>query len=143
MKTKEMMRYAQSEGVKRTIRHVGIWAMLIISLLLMVKTSSDPLARGFEFLSLIFNNFQTGNSIWFTLASGVFVSSVFTLLIVVLPNKRRKHNTKKALLHIPSFILEGEEGGFFTWSKNIIFCDPDKCTLDNILKYKEKVFKNS
>lgn len=108
----------------------------------MIKTSNDTFIDGFEFLFPVFTRLSTGNSVVFTLASGLFVSSIFTYFLVIAPSKRQKQNTLKALLHIPSFILEGEDGGYFTWSKNIIFCDTNKCNINNISSYKTKISSN-
>jgi len=139
MRTEDIEKQARIENIERYIRHGCVWALLIVSLLMLFVTSKDAYWSRLVFLSPIFINDLTGSSIGFAISSGLFVSSIFTFMLVIYPNTRRKRSTKDALLHIPSFILEGAEGGLFTWSKNVIFCNTDKCVLENILDYKQRV----
>lgn len=123
MKSEEVEHHVEDESHKRLVRHELVCVGLCAAFIIMLLTASSPKVE----------------TIIYTLSSGLVVSAFFTLMLVIIPEQRRKRKTVTALLHIPSFILEAEEGGFFTWSKNVIFCDPEKSSLESIRVYREKV----
>lgn len=121
MKNEEIEAYARADSKIKLMKAGAVWLLLSVSIFVMVGTS------------------ETSISAWFTLASGLVVSTIFTLMLVVLPEQWKKDKMVAALFHIPSFILEAENGGFFTWSKNVLYCEPDRCSLENVLKYKQQI----
>lgn len=141
METNELKQLIRNENYKKTMRHIIVMGMLIISLVILFMSSTDCYWKKMECLSPIFTNGLTGNSIVFSISSGLFVSTFFTYMIVFAPAKRKANSAKNTLLHLPSMVLEGAKGGLFTWSKNIIFCNRNECDVKNIIQYK-KILQN-
>jgi len=125
MKNEEIEAYVRADSKSKLLRAGGMWLLLSISIMVMMETA------------------ETSSSAWFALTSGLVVSTIFTLMLVVLPEQWKKDKTVAAMLHIPSFILEAENGGFHTWSKNQMYCDTELCSLKNVLKHKEQMLKKS
>jgi len=137
MQTNDIKELAKKENFKKTIRHNLVIGMLIMSLVVLFMTSTDRYWKNFDFLSPFLTNAFTGNSIGFSISSGLFISTIFTYMLVIAPTKRKANNAKIALLHPPSMVLEGVKGGLHTWSKNIVFCNRDECSNKNIIQYKK------
>ena len=65
----------------------------IMAILLAIKTSGDiyPWEKPHPFIESIFDQFQTGNEIVFSLSVGSAVSVLFYFLIVWYPEKRKRY----------------------------------------------------
>lgn len=75
-------------------------ALIILSILLAVKTSGDPILDVFKntWIEHWFQKLPTGNAIIFNLSIGFLVSSFFYLLVVWFPEKRRRNIIKNNLV---------------------------------------------
>jgi len=75
-------------------------ALIILSILLAVKTSGDPILDVFKntWIEPWFQKLPTGNAIIFNLSIGFLVSSFFYLLVVWFPEKRRRNIIKNNLV---------------------------------------------
>lgn len=87
---------------------IMLWTLIIVSILLAVKTSGEPILEVFKNTSLepCFQKLPTGNVILFNLSIGFLVSSTFYLLVVWVPDRRRKNLIKKNLLEQYKFFKE-------------------------------------
>lgn len=76
-----------------------LWTLSITSILLVLKTSSEPVLDVFRntWIEPWSQRFSTGNTILFNFSVGFLVSMVFYLLIVWFPDRRRKNLIKKNL----------------------------------------------
>ena len=65
---------------------------LITSLLLILAASTDPLLALFTgtILDTVFVNFISGNAIIFNLSIGVFVSCIFYIIVVFIPERQKR-----------------------------------------------------
>lgn len=77
-----------------------LWALIILSLLLCIKTSEDPVPNVFKstWIEPWFQNFPAGNAIIFNMSIGFLVSSFFYFLVVWFPERRRKNIIKNNLV---------------------------------------------
>ena len=77
-----------------------LWALIILSILLAVKTSGDPILDVIEntWIKPCFQELPTGNAIIFNLSIGFLVSSFFYLLVVWFPERQRKNIIKNNLV---------------------------------------------
>jgi hypothetical protein len=75
-----------------------LWTLTIFCIFLALKSSNEPVLEIFKTtpIETSFRQFSTGNSIIFNLSIGFLVSIIFYLLIVWIPDRRRrkiiKHN---------------------------------------------------
>ena len=71
----------------------------IMAILLAIKTSDDiyPWEKPHPFIEAIFNQFQTGNEIVFSLSVGSAVSILFYFLIVWYPERRKRYILRNSL----------------------------------------------
>jgi len=74
-----------------------LWLLGILSVLLAFKASNEPILSIFQgtWVESFFQQFDTGNSIIFGLSIGFLVSVFFYILVVWLPNRRRKSLIKR------------------------------------------------
>jgi hypothetical protein len=74
-----------------------LWVFSILSAFLAIKSSSEPILPILSgtWIELLFQQFDTGNSIIFDLSIGFIVSVFFYLLVVWLPDKQRKNLIKR------------------------------------------------
>lgn len=87
--------------IRRNSLNVVLAVTFIISCFLMVKTSDDQLLSrlGSSKLEWAFVRFSTGNQIIFNISVGVIVSIFIYLLLVCLPERRKRARVKKNLQH--------------------------------------------
>jgi len=74
-----------------------LWILSIVSIILALKTSNEPMPLIFRdtWIDSFFQQFNTGNSIIFNLSIGFLVSVIFYLLVVWFPSKQRKNLMKR------------------------------------------------
>lgn len=107
-----------------------MWFLLAISAFLLIKSSDEATlsALGDGWLHDFFLQFDNGNSIISNLSVGYIVSTIFYVLVVLLPEIKTKNELKKKLGQPISFLLEVYDknliDGLFHWSKHIIHCKP-------------------
>lgn len=79
---------------------IMLWALIILSILLAVKTSGEPILEVFKntWIEPCLQKLPTGNAILFNLSIGFLVSLIFYLLVVWFPDRRRKNIIKKNLV---------------------------------------------
>lgn len=75
---------------------ITLWILTIFSIFLAFKTSSEPILRIFKNTSIetLFRQFTIGNSLVFSVSMGFLVSMIFYLLVVWIPDRRRKNLIK-------------------------------------------------
>lgn len=78
---------------------IALWTLFVVSVLLMVKSSSDPLLRHLSDTEAgsLFAQFPTGNQIIFDVAVGIVVGLFIYVLIVWLPEQRKRARVKRQL----------------------------------------------
>lgn len=71
---------------------ITLWILTILSIFLAFKTSNEPVLRIFKNTSIetLFRQFTIGNSLVFSVSMGFLVSMIFYLLVVWIPDRRRK-----------------------------------------------------
>lgn len=85
--------------IRRNALDLGLWALLVICILVMFKASTDPSptwARG-TWIQAILSPFSTGNQIAFDVSVGVIVSLIVYVLVVRLPEQRKRSRLKANL----------------------------------------------
>ena len=123
---------------------IVLWTALIVSAVLMVKSSSNeliPLLQGTA-TEPIFSQFKTGNQIIFDISVGIIVSLLIYVLVVWLPERFKQNRIRRNLQHQYSSFKE-ECIKVFLWALHQTY-DPE---LINRLKnrnefrrfFKEKV----
>ena len=73
-------------------------------------------------LYYIIQKLTTINSVALKLAMGILVSAIFYVIVVYIPDCRRKKAIKYNISKTISFIFEAFSGNPFHWSKHIIHC---------------------
>jgi hypothetical protein len=87
----------------KRLRHSGLaialWALFSASVFLMVKSSSDPLLHNLSATTAksLFAQFPTGNQIIFDVAVGIFVGLFIYVLIVWVPERRKRARVRRQL----------------------------------------------
>ncbi|MGJ7501505.1 hypothetical protein ACSFBF_14165 [Variovorax sp. ZT5P49] len=84
----------------RNVLDLALWLLGVVSLLLMLKSSTDPrpeFVKGTSFEQL-FKPFSTGNQVVFDIAVGIVVSLFVYVLVVRLPAWQKKRRVKAHLL---------------------------------------------
>ncbi|MBO1272541.1 hypothetical protein J3L11_12890 [Shewanella sp. 4t3-1-2LB] len=126
----------------------AVWLLLAMSAFLLVKSSDETVwsALGDGWLHDVFLQFDNGNSIIFNLSVGYIVSTIFYVLVVLLPEIKTKNELKKKLGQPISFVLEvydkGLIDGLFHWSKHVIHCKPISEHLNDLDRFeKESTYK--
>jgi hypothetical protein len=131
----------------KIIEKILIWSFLVIAVLVLFKSSDEPLIYLLSdtFLVTVFYKFELGNSIIFNLCVGYIVSLFFYLLVVVIPEKRKQKELTKELGQVVSFMLEAfflDRRDFsivFHWSKHAIHCK----NIDEHLKQFDRFKKDA
>jgi len=74
-----------------------LWTFSVLSILLAFKASDEPVPSILQgtWIDSFFQQFDTGNSIIFSLSIGFIISVFFYILVVWLPNKQRKNLIKR------------------------------------------------
>ncbi len=74
-----------------------LWVLSIASIILVLKTSDEPMLSIFRdtWADLFFQQFDIGNLIIFNLSIGFLVSVIFYLLVVWFPNRQRRNLIKR------------------------------------------------
>ena len=83
--------------LKRTsVLTIVLWTLTIICMVLTLKSSDEPVLGLFinTPIETIFGQFASGNSIIFNVSIGFLVSIIFYILVVWIPDKRRKNIIK-------------------------------------------------
>lgn len=85
-----------------------LWALTVSCVFLALKTSDDPVFQIFDNTRLesLFQKLPVGNSIIFNLSIGFLVSIIFYLLVIWLPDRRRKKLIKKNMKEQYRFFKE-------------------------------------
>jgi len=100
VKKQLVLRFRGTQLIMRfKIETIILWLLTLLCLFLVLKTSNEPvidIPKDSKF-SPIFQNFKSGNSIIFNLSIGYIVSIIFYVLIVWLPENRRKRVIKNNL----------------------------------------------
>ncbi len=78
--------------MKIRLSAIVLWILSVSSFLLALKTSDDPAFHIFKdtLLESLFQKLPIGNTILFNMSVGFLVSIIFYLLVVWLPDRRRK-----------------------------------------------------
>lgn len=85
--------------IRRKALDIGLWLLLAVCVLVMLKASSDPAptwARGTSIQALL-APFPTGNQIAFDTSVGVIVSLLVYVLVVRLPERKKRLRIKATL----------------------------------------------
>ncbi|MFA0406392.1 hypothetical protein [Vibrio sp. 10N.222.52.C12] len=121
-----------------------IWWLLVVTTILLLK-SSDEHTVSFLSGTLVgdfFEQFKYGNTIIFNLCIGYIVSLLFYVLVVLIPEYRKREDLKDQLGYPISFMFEAffhDRTDFsivFHWSKHIINCKPINEHLVNLSRFK-------
>ncbi|MBI4775955.1 MAG: hypothetical protein HY788_17565 [Deltaproteobacteria bacterium] len=77
-----------------------LWSLTIVSILLALKTTSDPVLEIFNntWVESWFQQLPIGNAILFNLSTGFLLSMIFYLLVVWLPYRRTKNLIKQNMI---------------------------------------------
>ena len=86
--------------IRRNALDIFLWLLFVTSVLLMLKSSTDPRPDIIEGTALasFFKPFPTGNQITFDVTVGVIVSLFVYVLVVRLPAWQKKARLKSHLL---------------------------------------------
>lgn len=78
---------------------VGLWALFVLSLFLMLKSSSDQLPGRLRRSGLqwALSQFPSGNQVIFDLTSGIIVSLLIYVLVVKVPERTKRKHVKRNL----------------------------------------------
>lgn len=85
-----------------------LWVLSIISIVLVLKTSDDPLVGIFNnsHVQFLFQKLSVGNVIIFNLSVGFIVSVIFYQIVFWLPDRRRRSLIKKNIKERYKFFKE-------------------------------------
>src|SRR5512138_3636506 len=86
--------------LRRNALDIALWILCVVSIIVMLKTSTDPSpvwAKGL-WIQFVLSPFPTGNQIAFDVSVGVLVSLFVYVLVVRIP-EQKKHQRLKANLH--------------------------------------------
>lgn len=88
------------ETLCRNWLSVSLWVTALASMVLMLKTSADPMIEALvgTWLGDVLRPFPTGNQIGFDLSVGLLVSVFFYGLVVALPSRRKRLRIKRHLM---------------------------------------------
>ncbi|MFK4765306.1 hypothetical protein ACI3L3_11075 [Desulfobaculum sp. SPO524] len=139
MQYDEIRGLAAKEHRWSTVRHIGVWGMVLFSVFVMVKASPDPVVDGLGRFTAFFSRFEYGNTVAFTLGAGFLVSMIFTYFLVLNPENRRKRKIKKCLLHVVCYILEAKKENVCGWCKNVALSDIKLKSSRNIKELQSEV----
>ena len=115
-----------------------------MSVVFLAKSSGEPVLSvlGTGWLHSAFIQFENGNAILFNLSVGYIVSTIFYILVILLPEIKTKNELKKKLGQPISFVLEaydkGLMDGIFHWSKHVIHCKPIFEHLSDLDRFKKQ-----
>lgn len=121
--------------IRRNALDLLLWLLVIGSLFLMFKSSTDPRPDFIKGTALedVFRPFATGNQITFDIAVGVIVSLFIYVLVVRLPAWQKKNRLKAHLLRRYDDLKE-QCLIHFLWACN----EPAESTLIDRLKSQEE-----
>lgn len=76
---------------------IVLWILSIACIFLALKTSDEPILKIFKktWIETLFQKLPTGNTIVFNLSVGFLVSVIFYVVVVWIPDRRRKNLIKK------------------------------------------------
>ncbi len=121
--------------IRRNALDMLLWLLVLGSIFLMFKSSTDPRPDFIKGTSLedVFRPFTTGNQITFDIAVGVIVSLFIYVLVVRLPAWQKKNRLKAHLLRRYDDLKE-QCLMHFLWACN----EPAESTLIDRLKSQEE-----
>ena len=122
-----------SRYVRRKAFDIGLWCLLAICTVLMLKASTDPApasARGTALQGLL-APFATGNQIIFDISVGVIVSLFVYVLVVRVPERKKRLRLKAALKRQYSNLKED-------CIMNFLFACEGSANLDLVERLKDR-----
>ena len=92
--------------------------MTVFAAFLMLKSNNEAIftLNKDSYISLLFGNFNKGNTIIFNLSVGFLVSMIFYLLVVYLPQRKRKALLRSNFIKQYKFFKEDTIGIFLSAS---------------------------
>lgn len=76
---------------------IGLWVLFLMSVLLMLKSGSDPLPPSLMGGGWVLSPFLHGNAIIFNLSVGVIVSLLIYVLVVWIPDQSKRERVRRSL----------------------------------------------